>query len=190
LLRWRAVGRGRWRHVDHRRPRRTRDRRALRRDGEAVDDEVVGVAESVAADAHTRAVPIDVEGVVAGGVEELAAVEDLASVDDDPAVAGQDPMFDFDRVTAEILVAEVPAFRCHVARHSTDGPRTLRCRTASRSPSRKYWSISAPRCGLFQRFVAACFSASLRPVSALRRGLGRSWLPGRRGGLRLLRLAV
>src|SRR5438552_306855 len=96
-----------------------------------------------------RAVPIDVEGVVACGVEELAAVEDLASVDDDPAVAGQDPMFDFDRVTAEILVAEVPAFRCHVARHSTDGPRTLRCRTASRSRSRKYWSISALRRGLF-----------------------------------------
>src|SRR5438067_11643414 len=44
--------------------------------------------------------------------------------------------------------------------------------------------------GRSQRFVAACLSASLRPVSALRRGLGRSWLPGRRGGLRLLRLAV
>jgi len=41
-------------------------------------------------------VPIDVEGVLAAGVEELAAAEDLASVHDDLAVTGQDGVLELD----------------------------------------------------------------------------------------------
>src|SRR6185295_18761224 len=89
LLRRDAVRLGGWYDSGRRAPRRSWDRRALRRDREAIDDERVVVRKPRAADVQPRAVPLEVEDMPAAGVEELAAVEDLATVDDDPAVAGE-----------------------------------------------------------------------------------------------------